>query len=103
MDKVITRYGVCYDLSRTPYTHIAYGFEFAFSSVHHQRKFAENLEKRVGWLTDSMSRRFRFRVDCTLIAVFQLYNQVETRGFHVTDEDGKVYASVDDVTMRAVM
>lgn len=104
----LTRHGVCYDLEGSPYTAECEGFVFHFSSVPHMDKFMRETRKREEWLNDSLSRRFRFRVDASIIAVFQLYHQVETRGFYVVDmrpgiSGSIVYKSLKDLDVKAVL
>lgn len=94
----VSRYGVAYDLKTSPYK-VLYGeWEFYFSSMPHRKKFIENLTKRTEWLSDSLSRRFRMTVRADSLAVFQLYQQVETRGFFVRNTSTDVlYLTPDTV------
>lgn len=82
----LTPFGVCYDLTRSPFKSTWGKYTFYFSSVKHKESFDGKLQVRIPWLNDSMSKRFKFDVDVSQIAVFQLYCQVETRGFYVVDE-----------------
>ena len=93
----LTKHGVCYDLAVSPYVAEKLGFCFHFSTAAHARNFREKADMRIGWLNDSLSRRFKYRIDVPLLAVFQLYNQIETRGFYVVDSDGRVYSCRDEV------
>lgn len=77
----ITKYGVCYDIENSPYEYMWGGILFKFSSEPHRHKFMNNIYKKVGWLNDSLSRRFRVSMDVSELAAIQLYQQVETRGF----------------------
>lgn len=99
----LTRNGVCYDLRDTPYTHEYAGYRFHFSSEYHRRNFAAKVLIREQWLSDSLTRRFKFRVDASIIAIFQLYRQIETRGFYVVSVTGREFASLDDVSIVAHM
>lgn len=92
----LTRYGVCYDLHDTPYKVHYRGIEFRFSTAAHVRRFEEEARKREDWLSDSLSRRFKFKFDASLPALLQLYIQIETRGFCVII-NGKVYESRDEL------
>ena len=82
----LTPFGVCNNLARTPFKSQWGKYTFHFSSVKHKESFDSKLQVRIPWLNDSMSKRFKFEVDVSQIAVFQLYCQVETRGFYVVDE-----------------
>lgn len=74
-----------YQLNNTPYKAEFDRFVFYFSTERHRDNFVNCIDKRIGWMNDSMSRRFHFPIDCKFIAVFQLYMQVEGRGFQVFD------------------
>lgn len=82
----LTPFGVCYDLTRSPFKSTWGKYAFYFSTIKHKESFDGKLQIRIPWLNDSMSKRFKFEVDVSQIAVFQLYCQVETRGFYVVDE-----------------
>ena len=90
-------------MRETPYTHDYAGYRFHFSSECHRRNFAAKTLIREEWLSDSLSRRFKFRVDAGMIAIFQLYRQIETRGFYVVSVTGREFASLDDVSIVARM
>lgn len=98
-DDRLTRAGVCYDLSSTPYRSDAFGFTLFFSSLPHKRSFESKLASKIDWLADSMARRFRVRLDLAQLAVIHHYRQVETRGFRVEDRvTGRVYTRPQDMT-----
>lgn len=85
-----TKDGVFYDMSSSPYTAMYGDYTFHFSSRRHMNSFLDKIMVRTDWLNDSFSKRFKFYIDVRLIAVFQLYFQVETRGCHVKLPDGRV-------------
>lgn len=93
----LSKYGVCYDLAESPYTAEVLGFVFRFSTANLQRRFMESARVRCEWLTDSLGRRFHYSVQADVLALFQLYEQVESRGFYVEAPDGAVYRSTGDV------
>lgn len=98
-DDGLTRAGVCYDLTRTPYRADALGFTLYFSSLSHKRAFEARLDSKIDWLADSMTRRFRVRMDMAQLACIHHYRQVETRGFRVEDRaTGRVYTRPQDMT-----
>ena len=89
---------VCYDLTCSQWQAIYRNFRFFFSTAKHRDKFLVECRGRVAWMNDSMSRRFHVRCDCALLAVVQLYMQIEGRGFLVVDEEmGVVYDSAEKV------
>lgn len=66
-------------------------------------KFNENYIKRIEWLNDSMKRRFHISVELDLLAVLQLYMQVETRGFLVRDcIGGKWFDCPENITLHGL-
>lgn len=94
----LTRHGVCYNLEESPFFSEWYGYTFYFSSAKHKESFDAKLPVRIPWLNDSLSRRFKVRVDVDVLAVFQLYMQVETRGFLVEGfEREDTWRSADQV------
>lgn len=99
-----TKHGVEYDLRKSPYRCSWGGFDFYFSSATHLDKFRRLVDRRVEWMNDSMSRRFHFNVEADVIAVFQLYMQVETRGFlvHYAVMD-RWYVCPESITLRGTL
>ena len=63
-------------------------------------KFKSKWLIKVEWLCDSMTRRFKFEVDAKWVAIFQLYCQVETRGFYVVTPK-KVLTSKGDICLSS--
>lgn len=90
MNDAISKYGVCYDLHRSPYWVEVSGLKFHFSTLAHAQKFEREVTAKQEWLTDSMCRRFHFVVDCDRLAALQLYERIEGRGFLVTLPNGEV-------------
>lgn len=93
----ITEYGVCYDVRNSPYVYEWRSYRFHFSSVKHLEKFRDNVRMREEWLEDSLTRRFKYRVHAAWLAVFQLYAQVETRGFYVEAYYGSTWEALEEV------
>lgn len=91
------------DLSKSDY-HFTWGrYEYYFSSASHAIKFEENVTKKEEWLSDSLSRRFHMKVDANYLADFQLYMQIEGRGFRIIDNlTGNVLDSPNMVSFVAV-
>lgn len=78
--------GVYYDVPRSPLCVSRNGYRYYFSSQTHLDKFLLKAPIKEEWLNDSMSRRFKFEFQISVIADMQLYMQIETRGFYVVDE-----------------
>lgn len=93
---------VIYDLKDSPFYSDEGEFIFYFSSEIHKNKFDRELNKKILWLNDSLSRRFHVGVDASHLAEFQLYQQIEGRGFYVIDMYGNSYINGDDVYFEVV-
>lgn len=98
---MLTKNGICYDLDESPFVCSTPFLEYRFSSGKHLEKFRENAEKRKAWLNDSMSRRFHIDVDIEILAELQLYMQVETRGFYVSDGE-KVWRNAENIRLSGL-
>ena len=99
----VTRNGVCYDLPSSPYYSEVGDYALHFSSLPHLKKFERDLEKTRLWLSDSLSRRFHVTVDASLLAMLNLYRQVETRGYYVVDVySGDVYRRPEEFSVSIV-
>jgi hypothetical protein len=99
---MLTKHGICYDLSESPFVCSTAHFEYRFSSANHMRKFADNVQQRKDWLNDSLSRRFHVSIEVDILAELQLYMQTETRGFHVTDERGRTWRSAENMLLSGL-
>lgn len=99
----LTRSGVCYEVCDSPFYQDWKGYRFYFSSEVHRRNFFNKACIREEWLSDSLSRRFHFKIDASLIAVFQLYHQIETRGFFVIDDEGHEFTCLSEISMVSGM
>lgn len=99
----LTRSGVCYNLNESPFYTEWNGITFYFSSETHKRKFDRYIKIKTDWLSDSLSRRFHFNIEASYIAIFQLYNLTETRGFHVKMVNGESVYSINDIYIEAVL
>jgi hypothetical protein len=82
----MTPSGVVYDLTQSPFIVERNGYEFRFSSNVHREKYIRDVRMKEDWLTDSLSKRFHFIVEAKILADFQLYMQIEKRGFYVTKD-----------------
>lgn len=99
----ISQYGVCYRLEESPYIEEVHGYRFFFSSLPHLKKFREQFEEKELWLCDSLGRRFKFCMHAEILAVFQLYQQIETRGFHVEAYFGSVWEDPAEVEFKVTV
>lgn len=83
----LTRRGVATDLSKSPYifTEIVDGkqLDFYFSSKLHLDNFVEKREENYKMLYNHIYKRFKFKVNCRVLADLNLYKKIETRGFYI--------------------
>lgn len=100
---MITKNGICYDLSRSPYVCSVANWTYYFSSPSHMNKFKSNISSNRDWLNDSMSRRFKFTMSLDLLADLSLYRKIETRGFRVCcDLNGDVYECPESIEFHGM-
>jgi len=87
MEKVITRNGVCKKLENSPYnfTYFHNGKEVTlnFSSKLHLKNFTMNRQKNWSMIYNSINKRFKFKIDCVLLADCNLYKKIENRGVYI--------------------
>lgn len=86
---MITRNGVCYDLSISPYRYTVNGLTFMFSSKTHLDKFKKKLKENRDIINYSLTRRFNISVNVSQLADIVLYRKIETRGFLIVTGEGK--------------
>ena len=86
MEAKLTRGGVAYDLSVTPFTKkIIYASNnyliFCFSYQLKLNKFQERLEENRDKINSSLSKRFGFEIVNDVLCDIKLYSSIEKRGF----------------------
>lgn len=81
----LTRSKVAYDLSISPHRFsVTYGdssIEFVFSSDLYKRKFMEKQHENRKTISNSLTKRFGVRVQCSILPDLKLYTTIEKRGF----------------------
>lgn len=84
---ILTRNGVAKDLSKSPYTMTVItddGYvEFYFSSKLHLENFVKKRTENYQMIYNYIYKRFKYKVNCRLLADCNLYQKVETRGFYI--------------------
>lgn len=98
----MTKYGVSYDFSNPEFECRFDGVTFRFSSKSHKARFMEYATQHMRGVSSSLTRRFKYGIDATILALFQYYRQVETRGFYVVIGD-VTYRSPDLIDFKVVM
>lgn len=91
MSKLLTRNGVAYDLENTPYVYkIEYGtnvYEYKFSSKLYMEKFMNKSFDHRKEVNESLTKRFGFAIECSLLADIKLYASIEKRGFLIANQN----------------
>lgn len=86
---MISKNGVVYDLSISPYRHTTGGLIYVFSSQLHLDKFKRKLKENRDIINYSLTRRFNMTVNASQLADVVLYRKIETRGFLIVTVEGK--------------
>jgi hypothetical protein len=88
----MTRSGVEYDLSVSPYRlTTGNGYTFVFSSKVNRDKFDCKYNLHRIKLADSLSNRFKLNIRVDIIADFSLYRAIEKRGFLAYSNKGEEF------------
>lgn len=99
----LTRNGICYDLSNTPYKiTVDYGDSktiFNFSSELNKDKFTNRLEENRKAVGSSLSNRFKMVIELNKLADIDLYSKVERRGFYIV-ANGRIVEWQEEVVIR---
>ena len=99
----LTRNGVCKDLYDSPYV-FSYLYKnkviyLSFSSKLHLDNFVKNRNKNYVMIYNSIYKRFKFKIDCTLLSDFNLYRKIENRGCYIKFGN-KVYTDLKDISLN---
>ena len=99
---ILTRNGVAKDLVCSPYsfTEMVNGdvVTFNFSSRLHLNNFIEKRKENHQMLYNYIYKRFKFKVDCRMLADCNLYQKIENRGFYIKINN-KGYTCPSDITL----
>ena len=102
MSNNLTRNGVAKDLSKSPYifTGLFNGdrLDLHFSSMLHMNNFLRNREQNHSMIYNYIYKRFKYHMDCGLLADLNLYQKIETRGFYVRINK-EVYLCPDNIIL----
>ena len=99
----LTRNGVAKDLSKSPYqfTYVCKDkvVSLFFSSQLHLKNFEKNRLKNYSMIYNYINKRFKIKIDCTVLSDLNLYHKVETRGCYVTI-DNTVYTDLKSISLN---
>lgn len=88
----MTRNGVEYDLSVSPYMLTTdKHYKFIFSSKKNRDKFDSRYLMHRIKLADSLSNRFKLNIRVDILADFTLYQSIEKRGFLAYSDRGEQF------------
>lgn len=97
----LSRNGIAYDLTKTPYVHtVKYEDNtmiiYSFSSDLYLNKFKDKLEEHRNKINESLSKRFGMVVVNNVLNDLVLYSKTEYRGFYVliNDEEFKCLSTI---------
>ena len=85
---MISRKGVCYDFSISPYRFNIMGLTYVFSSELHLSNFKSKYMENRDIINYSLSKRFKLNIDASQLADVVLYRKIETRGFLIVTDNG---------------
>lgn len=89
----MTRNGVEYDLSVSPYMLTTdKNYRFIFSSKKNRDKFNSRYLMHRIKLADSLSNRFKLNIRVDILADFTLYQSIEKRGFLAYSDRGEQFS-----------
>lgn len=101
--KNLTRYGVAKDLSKSPYifTEFVNGdrVDIYFSSKLHMNNFLQKRNVNYNMIYNYIYKRFKYHIDCRMLADFNLYTKIENRGFYIRINK-EVYLCPADITLN---
>ena len=99
----LTRNGICYDLSNTPYKQtVDYGDSktiFSFSSELNRERFNNRIGENRKAINNSLSNRFNMIVELNKLADIDLYTKVEKRGFYIV-ANGRIVEWQEEVVIN---
>ena len=99
----LTRNGVAKDLANSPYIYTVITesdvLHLYFSSKLHMKRFNEKRGDNYNMIYNYIYKRFKYQVDCRLLADLNLYHKIETRGFYVK-LNKEVYLCPDNITLN---
>lgn len=103
MSNNLTRNGVAKDLSKSPYifTEFINGerLDLYFSSKLHINRFTQLRNTNYKMIYNYIYKRFKYRVDCRLLADCNLYKKIENRGFYIK-LNKEIYLCPDNIILN---
>lgn len=88
---MLTKNGICYNLSVSPYRYTVDYITFVFSSKSHLNKFKSKIQENRENINFSLSNRFNVYIDVAELSDVILYRKIETRGFLIIKEGEELW------------
>lgn len=80
----MSKRGICYTLSASPYFAQYFDVKLFFSSKSYLEKFNDTFGPIRARIECEMLRRFGVECDMSLVALLKAYRMIEKRGFYIT-------------------
>lgn len=84
-----TRNGIYKNINYSTYKYNTGQLTFVFSSEFYKRKFIEAYMNHRKQISESLSNRFKFSIDVSVLADLVLYTKIEKRGFLIYTKGGE--------------
>ena len=94
-----TSHGVYYNLCESEYKLTINHITYYFSSSLHRKKFIERYLEERDILNYAQSRRFKAKLNLSVLADLKTYSNIEKRGFLVVIE-GVYYKCLDNINLQ---
>lgn len=85
---MLTRAGICYDLSESPYKFETESLIFYFSSKLHMNKFIKEYKTAREFIRSEWEKRAGVKVNFDKVSDVCIYRKIETRGYRVEKKEG---------------
>lgn len=85
---MVTRNGIYYDLTQSPYKITVDNYTYVFSSDLYLVKFQDQYKAHREEISLKLSVRYKVNIKATALADMVLYQKIEKRGFLVMDGKG---------------
>lgn len=95
----LTRHGIAYDLSTSPYKIRLKQCELRFSSEKNVERFLKKEKSERDRINASLSKRFGMQFNLDYIAFIDLYRHIENRGFYIILRNGEVATCLEQIKL----
>lgn len=89
-----------YALDLSPYSVVANGYKFVFSSETNRNKYVERVRESVDTINHSLSVRWGYPVSIDNLGVLACYLKIEHRGCRIIMPDGSEIRQWEEITVK---